>query len=281
MWSIGIYAGESPFQLLPHSGVSNPVLARQHVSDVPAKFLADPFMVRRGGVWHMFFEVMNRQADKGEIGLATSEDGLAWTYRQIVLAEPFHLSYPYVFEWENEHYMIPETLKANAVRLYKATDFPTEWSCLGSLFEGSFADPSIFHFDDRWWIFACTPPYEHDTLRLYLASELAGPWTEHPASPIVEADKRRARPGGRVLASEHGVTRFSQDCIPRYGTQVRAFEISELTADTYREEENPRSPILTASGSGWNGLGMHHVDAHPVPEGGWIACVDGFSKLVD
>ncbi len=237
------------------------MLARRHVTDVSAAFLADPFMVRSGGVWHMFFEVMNSETQKGEIGLATSDDGLAWAYQRIVLAEPFHLSYPYVFEWAGEFYMMPETLQANAVRLYKAVEFPTRWACLGPLVEGSFADPSIFRFADRWWIFACAPPYQHDTLRLYLSGELMGPWTEHPSSPIVEADKRRARPGGRVLAT--------------------AFEISELTGDSYREEENLLSPILKASGSGWNGLGMHHVDAHPLSAGSWIACVDGFGDRDD
>ena len=278
MWSIGIYAGTSPFHLLPPAEISNPVLSHENVSDVPAGFVADPFMVRAGGMWYMFFEVFNEQTDKGEIGLASSRDGLAWTYQQIVLAEPFHLSYPYVFEWENEHYMIPETLEADAVRLYKATAFPTRWTFLGSLVEGSFADPSIFFFDDRWWLFACSTPYQHDTLRLYFAGELLAGWTEHPASPIVEGDRCRARPGGRVLVSDHRVTRFSQDCVPIYGTQVRAFDISHLTTKIYDEEENPHSPILAASDSGWNSGGMHHIDPHRVSKGQWIACVDGRSE---
>jgi hypothetical protein len=278
MWSIGIYTGDSPFRLLPPAGISNPVLSHRDVADVPAEFVADPFMVRADGLWHMFFEVMNRQARKGEIGLATSTDALNWTYQQIVLAEPFHLSYPYVFEWNGEYYMIPETLLANAVRLYKAEPFPARWVLLESLAEGSFADPSIFYFNDHWWLFACSTPYQHDTLRLYLAAELTGPWTEHPASPIIEADKCRARPGGRVMVSAQGVTRFAQACLPLYGTEVKAFDIFELTPDSYREQENPHSPVLAASGSGWNGLGMHHVDPHQLAEGRWIACVDGFGS---
>lgn len=277
MWTIGIYAGASPFHLLPPAEISNPVLTCRSVSDVPAAFVADPFMVRAGGAWYMFFEVFNRQTDKGEIGLAISEDGLAWAYQHVVLAEPFHLSYPYVFEWENEYYMIPETLGANAVRLYKATTFPMRWSPLGSLIEGSLADPSIFFFDNRWWMFACSTPYRHDTLRLFHAPDLLGAWTEHPAGPIVEGDKRRARPGGRVLVSGRKIIRFAQDCFPIYGAGVRAFEISELTAESYREEETRRSPVLAASGGGWNRLGMHNVDPHHVSEGRWVACVDGLS----
>ncbi|MBC7911253.1 MAG: hypothetical protein H7Y30_12175 [Pyrinomonadaceae bacterium] len=277
MWSIGIRAGESPFHLVTPQGIVNPVLTCESVSDVPARFVADPFMVRRDGVWHMFFEVLNEQTNKGEIGLATSDNGLKWKYRQIILTEPFHLSYPCVFEWNEAFYMIPETLKAEAVRLYKADDFPVRWSPVGQLIKAGYADPSIFRFDERWWMFVCSTPYLHDTLRLYFAEDLCGPWAEHPASPIVQGDKRRARPGGRVLVHEDKIIRFAQDCHPRYGAQLRAFEISELTINSYVETEHRDSPVLRASGNGWNGLGMHHLDAHLLPDGRWLACVDGFS----
>jgi hypothetical protein len=279
MWSIGIYTGESPLLLSPAEGVDNPVLTREQVRDVPASFVADPFMVFRDGAWYMFFEVLNRETERGEIGLAISSDGLSWTYRQIVLAEPFHLSYPYVFEWQGEYYMIPETLAAQCVRLYRAETFPTRWSCVGSLIEGSFADPSIFRFDDKWWMFACATPYQHDALRLYFAEELNGPWREHPSNPIVSGNRHNARPAGRVLTFDGKIIRFSQDCVPVYGTQVRAFEIQELSTSNYVERELQCSPVLTASSDGWNALGMHHVDAHLRADGSWIACVDGRAAM--
>ena len=127
----------------------------------------------------------------------TSVDGFDWKYRRIVLKEPFHLSYPYVFAWKGDYYMVPETLETQSIRLYQATDFPVCWSPVASLVEGMHADPSIFRFNARWWMFACSTPYLHDTLRLYFARKLLGPWREHPASPIIEGNKRIARPGGR------------------------------------------------------------------------------------
>ena len=36
-------------------------------------------------------------------------------------------------------------------------------------------------------------------------------------------------------------------------------------------------PLLAGSGAGWNAGGMHHIDARPQPEGGWIAAVDGWA----
>ena len=148
-----------------------------------------------GGVVHMFFEVLNWRTDKGEIGLATSEDGLAWKYRQIVLAEPFHLSYPHVLRWKNYYYMIPECCRTGSVRLYKAVEFPLRWSFAGTLLEGPhFVDASPFRFKGKWWLFTETNPNEkHDTLRLYHAENLSGPWVEHPQSPIVEADRKLLR----------------------------------------------------------------------------------------
>jgi hypothetical protein len=278
LWSIGIYVGESPFKLRSPTHVQNPVLTSRDVTDTAAAFVADPFMVRSDDCWYMFFEVFNPKTYRGEIGLATSKDGWVWQYQQIVLKESFHLSYPYVFAWKGEYYMAPETLDLKAVQLYKAVTFPDKWSPIGRLVEVECADPSIFRFEDRWWMFACSTPHDHDSLRLYFADELTGPWIEHPRSPIVEGNNRIARPAGRVLVLDDKVIRYAQNCFPIYGAQVRAFEICELTPTTYHEKECDLSPILSASGSAWNAIGMHHVDPHQMSDGRWIACVDGLRK---
>jgi hypothetical protein len=280
IWSIGIYTGESCFALSSPGSVRNPVLEAASVSDAVAVFVADPFMIQCDGFWRLFFEVMNQGSGRGEIGLATSRDGLKWTYDQIVLKEPFHLSYPSVFEWKGEYYMTPESCNAKSVRLYKATDFPRKWEFVCDLLAGdSFSDPSVFRFDDKWWLFTDTAgaPYYAGTLRLFVASELQGPWVEHKKSPLLEGAPHVARPGGRVVTVGNHAIRFAQDCQPVYGLQLRAFEIVELTADSYREIEAPVSPVLGAGIWSWNDFGMHHVDPHLKSDGKWIACVDGFT----
>jgi hypothetical protein len=273
-WSVGLYAGPSPLALAPLAGVFNPVLSAADVTDVPAGFVADPFLLRRDGRWHLFCEVLNRENGRGEIALATSGDGRRWTYERVVLREPFHLSYPHVFSVGDDVFMVPETLAAGAVRLYRAAPFPTGWEHVGDLLRGGFADPSPVFREGRWWLFAGSTPYRHDELRLFFADELKGPWREHPCSPVVTADRRRARPAGRVIPWGERLLRFAQDCVPVYGSGVRVFDILALSAEEYREQEVVGSPILEAAGSGWNGAGMHHVDAHPDGEGGWLAAVD-------
>jgi hypothetical protein len=276
-WSIGIYVGKSPLDFAPPENINNPVLTAKDVTDVAAKFVADPFMVRENGTWYMFFEVMNLDDNKGDIALATSNDGFNWNYKQIVLDEPFHLSYPYVFKWKNEYYLIPETYEASSVRLYKAVNFPTNWSLEKTLLEGSdYVDPSIFYFNDNWWLF--TSSTDNNILRLHYSNNLMGNWIEHPKSPIIERNETIARPGGRVVVLEHKIIRYTQDDRYRYGNKVRAFEITKLTTRSYEEKEIKENPILKASGVGWNKTGMHNIDPHQIEENQWIACVDGYGE---
>ena len=58
--------------------------------------------------------------------------------------------------------------------------------------------------------------------------------------------------------------------------RCETFEITKLTTTDYCEREADESPILTPSGSGWNGSGMHHIDAHLINNNRWLACVDGW-----
>jgi hypothetical protein len=274
-WSIGIYLGKSHVDFAPPETINNPVLTAKDITDVPADFVADPFMLHENGIWYMFFEVMNARDRKGDIGLATSVDGLKWTYQQIVLNEPFHLSYPYVFKWNHEYYMIPESYKSNSIRLYKAVDFPTKWSLVKTLLDGSdYVDSSIFQFNGMWWLFTSSP--KGNILRLYYANELVGDWIEHPKSPVIQSNENIARPGGRVVVIDNKIFRYTQDVECFYGNQVRAFEITELTTTTYVEKKAEENPILRASGSGWNKIGMHNIDPHQWDRNAWIACVDGY-----
>ena len=279
VWSIGIYAGDSPYHWVSPESIDNPVLTRDHVTDVPAAFVADPFILRTPSALYMFFEVMNRRTEKGEIAVAVSKDGIRWSYERIVLAEPFHLSYPYVFRWGDDYFMTPESYQANSVRLYKASHFPTRWSFVRDLLTGDdFVDPSVFRFNDRWWLLTdlARPPYYAGILRLFSAENLMGPWVEHPKSPVIDGNPNIARPAGRVVVANDRVIRYAQDCCPVYGSQVRAFEITELTTKSYHEREVYQSPVLTAGGAGWNESGMHHIDPQPLGDGRWLACVDGW-----
>jgi hypothetical protein len=69
------------------------------------------------------------------------------------------------------------------------------------------------------------------------------------------------------------------DIDPPVGThQVMAYEITEITQDSYSEQLVQDEPVLRASGSGWNRDAMHQLDPVQVDNDSWIASVDGFGK---
>ena len=279
VWSISIYEGPSPLDLTPWDEATGPAITRAMVTDVTALFVADPFMLLHEGIWYLFFEVLNWHAGKGEIALATSTDAKTWHYQGVVLAEEFHLSYPFVFTHNGKIYMTPETHQAGAVRLYEAVAFPRRWRLVTTLLEADcLVDPTLIHHADRWWLFVETSPTaSHDTLRLYSSASLAGPWDEHPSSPLTNGDPAASRPGGRVISRDGAIIRFAQDCSSSYGEAVRAFQVTCLTTEAYEELE--LGAVLRPSGSGWNSHGMHHVDATLLPNGRWLACVDGRTSV--
>jgi hypothetical protein len=87
----------------------------------------------------------------------------------------------------------------------------------------------------------------------------------------------KARPGGRSFVFDNGrVIRLAQKNDVRYGEAVRAFEVDVLTKTDYAEHEIPESPILIASGSGWNSGGMHQFDPWWT-ESQWICSADGWN----
>ena len=275
-WAIGIYISSSsePFDFSGEN-VSNPVLTASDVTDIPAAFVADPFLFHENNTYYMFFEVLNTNTSQGDIGLAISNDGFNWTYKQIILDEDFHLSYPCVFKWENEYYMIPETYHTESVRLYKSNNFPYNWTFVKTLLEGrDFVDNTIFHYNNTWWLFSGT--CSNSVLWLYYSDKLTGPWIEHPKSPIINGDANMSRPGGNVILFDtNRIVRYTQDDYPYYGNQVWAFEITTLTKTSYGEHKVGRTPILKGFDN-WNTQGMHQISPCPVKGNGWIASVDGY-----
>jgi len=275
IWSIGIYEGDSPFTIKDSPNVKNPVLTAEHVTDIKCSFVADPFIVKEDSVFYMFFEAFNIESDHADIGLAESKDGYNWTYKQIVLDEEFQLSYPHVFKHDGEYYMIPETFEDYNVLLYRAVEFPTRWEFDTVLVGGfRFFDASIVYYNDYWWIFASLG-HENDDLYLFYSKELKGEWKLHKKRPLIRKDPNISRPAGNLLVIDGKLYRFAQDDYPTYGIQVFAFEITEITPDSYKDKIVSEEPIISASGKGWNTYGMHQISAIKLGDKKWIATVDG------
>ncbi len=278
-WAIGLFSGSDPLHLAPMPGIQNPIVTGYSVRDAEAGFVADPFLFSWDGRWYLFYEVFNYGSARGEIGVSSSSDLRTWKYEGLALVEPHHLSYPLVFETDGVPHMVLESSEIGVVRAYRATDFPMRWEPAVDLLDDEpRQDPTLFEHDGRWWLFTAgrDDSRRWGKLDLHVADHPLGPFEPHPSNPIVYNDPTIARPAGRVVRDGDRLMRFGQDCSTDYGLQVWASTIDCLTPHEYAETPLREEPVIAPTGRGWTRRRMHHVDAHQMPDGSWIAAVDGW-----
>lgn len=194
-------------------------------------FYADPFPLRHAGQDHIFFEDLDHKTGRGIISVCTFDaDGRPGPTRP-VMEEDCHLSYPFLVERDGQVFMIPETSERREVAIYRAADFPFRWEKLATLVSGvEAADATVFEQGGRWWMFAVTRDgiggYS-DTLAIWTAPDLFGPWLPHEQNPVL-VDDRSARPAGWVIRSGETLYRPVQDCRLRYGGALSIARIDRL-----------------------------------------------------
>ncbi|MEY8338005.1 hypothetical protein AALB16_08225 [Lachnospiraceae bacterium 62-35] len=90
-------------------------------------WIADPFLFEHINITYLFYEAYDRIKKKGVIAYSIVEEQCI-TEPMVVIEKEYHLSFPYVFGYNGEIYMIPETGDNNSIRLFKAISFPNIWS---------------------------------------------------------------------------------------------------------------------------------------------------------
>jgi hypothetical protein len=208
------------------------------------RFYADPFLFEKDGKTYLFFEDLRYSEGRALISCCElSPEGKLGPSTE-VLRRPYHLSYPFLFEEDGEIYMIPETKENRTVELYRATSFPAQWVLQSVLLTSIYAvDATIHKMDGRYWMFVgiSNGRYSNcDELGIFFSDALTGPWTPHPANPVV-SDVRRARPAGALFQDGDRLIRPSQDCAKAYGYAIVFSEVLTLTETEY--EERPISRL--------------------------------------
>ena len=93
----------------------------------PGFWYADPLLYHRDGRRWLYAEAMDLATGLGRIEVCELHDDGAAGEWQVALQEDFHLSFPTVFDWNGEVWMIPETGHDHSLRLYRCRVFPTKW----------------------------------------------------------------------------------------------------------------------------------------------------------
>ncbi len=193
------------------------------------RYYADPFLLKYEGINYLFFE--NYDYKKGVISYVQIDPEGHFTEPKLALELPTHLSFPFVFQEENEIYMIPETYQRRSVSLYKCKTFPNQWEWCRSLIHGErFSDPILFKHGGLYWLFTAI---RGDQLCIYYAESLDAKFRPHP----INHRHIRGRNAGPVFLQSGRLIRPTMDCREYYGKAVILKEILLLTTEEFVERE--------------------------------------------
>lgn len=227
-----VSASEEPESAPSHFAVLRP--PRDH-------FYADPFVVERNGQTYIFFEDYSFEKGKGVISFVEVDAEGGCSQPELALEENYHVSFPSVFQWKGEFFLLPETKNNRTIQLYRATAFPRRWQLVSVLIgDVAAVDPVMLCHGGKFWLFTSGLGtadlwFEgRNELSLFFSDSLFGPWTAHPRNPIV-TDLRRSRSAGQLFFHGGQLIRPAQDCSVDYGYAVSLNRVDVLSEADYRE----------------------------------------------
>lgn len=218
---------------------------------------ADPFLINYNNRKLCFLEDYSIETGKGDISLfEITDNGPIFLGR--IIKEDFHLSFPYVFEYNNSLYLVPESCKNKDIRLYKCIDFPLHWEvCKVLKNDISAVDTLILRKDGLWWMLTNVNKYNNDEssseLHIFYSNDLINSkWVEHTKNPV-SVSINNGRNGGLFLLDQKIYRVGQRQKSYMYGHSFTLNLITKLDKDTYEEK-----PIITINPpSGYDGT--HHL----------------------
>ncbi len=221
-------------------------------------YLADPFLATVAGEQFVFFELFDYKKGKAVLLFAREKENFD-RYHPL-LAEDFHLSFPFVFTLEEDIYVIPECFEAGKINIYRfdpTTEKLLFHQCI--LDDVNAVDPVLHHHNGLWYLFFTTKDMPSVHLYIYWAEQAFGPYRPHHNNPV-KTDVSNARMAGSIFLLDGKLIRPAQDNGAHYGTAVVLNEITTLTPERFEETMIQRiDPIHTrAFNQGLHTLNGNH-----------------------
>ena len=223
---------------------------RETVIPGPADgYYADPFITRRDGKLWLFMEEFVYPRDRGFLTVLGLDDDLKVTSAEPVdflpehAALDSHASFPCIFEFEGESYMIPETHERRAIDLYICDRWPARWRLRRRLrFGVDAADSMLVHEGGLWYLITSVQGSAANRhLEIHYTDDLlAGRFMPHPINNqnVYGGNANgTGRNAGFIGKQPDGtLVRLMQDSPNYYGEGVRPMRITALSPTEFREE---------------------------------------------
>ena len=225
------------FRLCPQGSIltdlKTPFLA---VPNTRRYVAADPFLFTENSRIYLFAELYDKKEGRGKLGYAVF-DGTRFSDWRVVISEPYHLSYPNIFRYQNAIYMIPEANESGSLYAYRAVSFPDKWEKCSPLISGRrLVDTTFLDLNGKHWMFTYDIVPESNK-KLYRCSVTEDGVVEPESWRCISENDADARPGGNFF-EDHGTwIRVSQDCAQDYGAGLVFSRVAVCNEHDYAEQQ--------------------------------------------
>ena len=159
-----------------------------------------------------------------------------------ILDESYHLSYPFIFNYNKKYYIIPESSANKTIDVYESSKFPEKWSFHKTLMKNIVGmDSTLFNKNGKWWLFTTlkknqNQKSENELFLFYSDNPLSDKWIPHPKNPII-SNIKGSRSAGKMIEKNGEILRAAQDGSIRYGYGIIFYQIIVLNEIDYQEKE--------------------------------------------
>lgn len=199
------------------------------------KWFADPQVIEKKSDHFIFFEDYSTIKKKGAISCIQINKNNKKKYYENIILEKYHLSFPFIFKYENCYYLIPETSEVNEIKIYKCIKFPYKWIFYKKLLKSKSVDHIIFKSKKYWYLLN----NEKNSGKIY--SKLVGYVSNNPLSgkwkkiKILKNSFLFGRNAG-YFENKKNKFRVSQSYLPgRYGAGIFINKINNISHKSYNE----------------------------------------------
>jgi len=234
-WNIGLVnASGAELRALVSEGRLGPTQWCPRVSLLRSR--ADPFVWPLAGGHRVVYEEIDHRSKLGHVRSLSLQRFARWQRSRVEIVQPFHLSYPFIFQHDDVWYCVPESARSGGVDLYAW--HPSEgWKVEQRLIDNiGILDATLFRYDDIWYLFGTTrgSADAYDKLRIWWSNNLKGEWQLHARDPA-KVDLRSARSAGPFFQVSGRWYRPAQDCATGYGSAVSINRLDVLTPSEFAE----------------------------------------------
>ncbi len=205
-------------------------------------WFADPFVFEKNRNTYVFFEAFDLIRRVGCIGVSKI-DSAGNASKPHIIIRGSHFSFPCIFEYNDDIYIVPESCQTNTVDIYKAIDFPNYWEKAGNLINDVFVVDSICFKIDTHKYLICSEqfrfPEENKVVSCWVRNkvfELEGSskteYSFHYKGVVAEGDFG-IRNAGNIFKYQSVLVRPGQNC--QDGTYGKGLVFYEMNGSSLKD----------------------------------------------